>query len=156
MRLWHEATWDYLPLQWQLSISKEIAMAIRSNMLGHKHSTVQYALDDDVEKLIAYRLKFYDFVVDNDIFNIDDRAGAYNYINSKVGFSSEIDIEKVKYWYNQENIYEHHNEEYFIECLDNLWGKMTGDIKRYNGEDYNDKNKKMLWKMFSEKLAWVY
>lgn len=124
MRLFHEDLWQYLPKQHILGQNKEIAMAIRSNMLGHSHSTVQYALDDDVEKLIAWRIKFYNYVVENDIFNINHNAGAYNYINSNAGFEPNIDIDKVKYWCEQDKIYNEHSDEYLLECLNNLWGKM--------------------------------
>lgn len=154
MRIWSPDLWNNMPKQFLLGQNKEFAMMVRGNLLGQNHSTVQYALDNEVEKLIALRVKFYDFVKANDIFNINEKAGVFNYINSKVGFSDKVDIKKVIKYYKQDKIYDEHNYQYLIECLDNLFGKMIGTIKRYNGEFYSDKHRNQLWEMFTKNYSW--
>lgn len=154
MRIWSPRTWKSMPKQILLGQNKEFAGMVAGNMLGQNHKTVQYALDDEVEKLIALRVKFYDFVKANDIFNIDDKAGIFNYINSRVGFSDKVDIKKVIKYYKQNRIYDHHDEKYFIECLDNLWGKMTGKIKHHTGRYYSDKHRSQLADMFENNYKW--
>ena len=123
MRLWHEDLLRILPRQQLLGQHRECCSLVGLGWTK-KHSTVQYALDDSLERLKAYHLRVIDEM---------ERRGYkvsrewYNplYRGKHVGIDNNIDaIKTLKTYLTDDNIYQEHNGEYMKECIENL--KMKG------------------------------
>lgn len=157
MRLWDETLLKYLPKQILMGQHRECC-ALRGKGWNKNHSTVQYALDDDMEKLIAYHNKVIKICVEKHDINISKEWCNFRYRGKQLGYDNTLDLVKVRQYRNRTHknsvIYDKHNGKYTIECLDNLFGKMIGVIKRYNGEVYSDKYRNQLWDMFNKNFQW--
>lgn len=123
MRLWHEELLRKLPRQQLLGLNRECAALIGLGWTK-KHSTVQYALDDSLERLKAYHLRVIDEM---------ERRGYkvsrewYNplYRGKRVGMDHNINpVTALTIYLTDGLIYQQHNKSYLKECIENL--KMKG------------------------------
>jgi uncharacterized protein (TIGR02328 family) len=124
MRLWHQKIIPYLPRQQLLGQHRECC-ALRGKGWTKKHATVQYALDDKLEKLVAYHWLVIDemesrgYSVDNSWKYPDYRGKLLEFCPS---FNFDL-FEVYRKFNNQTMIYDYHDDRYLNECLDNLRGK---------------------------------
>ena len=121
MRLWHEFLLSKLPRQQLLGLHRECC-ALRGNGWGRKHSTVDYVFTHLPERLVAYHWR---------VMTEMERRGYHpdkvwdnpNYRGKTLGIQDNwCDEDMVDIWYNYNGyiFHEEHNNEYLIECLENL------------------------------------
>lgn len=122
MRLWHESLLKLLPRQQLLGQHRE-ACALRGNGWSKPHSVINYIYNYDFEKLVAYHYRVMDEMKRRN-YNVTKEWLDYNYRGKQLGYSDNINEDKViKYYYDDGIIYGEHDDEYLKECLDNLKGK---------------------------------
>lgn len=154
MRLWHQDMVQHLPKKLLLGQHRECC-ALRGKGWEKKHSTVQYALDDDIEKLIAYHKIIMTVLINKFNVAVDESWFESIYRGKKLPIDNNIDSNEVFILAHnsiatKEPIHDHHDYEYLIECLDNLWGKMTTETKDYEGRNYGLKYRAAVCSMFKK------
>lgn len=132
MRLWHESLLRLLPRQQLLGQHRE-ACALRGNGWGKPHSVINYIYNHNFEKLIAYHYRVMDEMKRRN-YNITKEWLDYNYRGKQLGYSDNINEDKVIQYYCDDGIiYSEHNDDYLKECLDNLKDKgIVINIKERN------------------------
>lgn len=132
MRIWDQRLIKSLPYNPgtslnQLGGQRRENAAMRGLGWEKKHSTVQYALDDEFEKLIAYDMLIIDEILRrNPNANIDKNWLDYNYRGKRQNECKliNIDINKVNLYYNDalhgKMIYDYRDDKYLQECIENL------------------------------------
>lgn len=125
MRLWHQDLIPLLPRQQLLGQHRECC-ALRGKGWGKKHATVNYVFNHDYFWLFCYHMivmgemekRGYHF----------DRNWIYPSYRGKIlGFDSNVDEYTPSICYqiidNQRPIYPEHDDNYKMECLENLKNK---------------------------------
>ena len=123
MRLWHEDLLRTLPKAQLLSQHRECCALVG---LGwkKKHSTVQYALDDSLERLKAYHLRVID-EMERRGYNVGREWYNPLYRGKRIGMDRNINpIKALTIYLTDGLIYQQHNKSYLTECVENL--KMKG------------------------------
>ena len=121
MRLWHKDLICDLPNQQLLGQHRECC-ALRGNGWGRKHATVNYVFNYPYEYLYSYHLKVIEemnkrgYKVDNNWINFNYR-----------GKNCLEKIEKINRYYLNKPYMEHDNN-YLMECIENLTIKGTKPI----------------------------
>ena len=123
MRLWHQDLIPHLPRQQLLGLHRECC-ALRGKGWGRKHATVNYVFTHLPEYLISYHYKVMDEMKARG-YHPDETWYNPNYRGSILGFqetwtdknlmNSILEYTKTHLCYPEE-----HNEDYLIECLNNL------------------------------------
>jgi uncharacterized protein (TIGR02328 family) len=119
MRLWHEQLITKLPRHQLLSQHRECA-ALRGLGWNKPHSTVNYVFKHDYQKLVDYHYLIMREMLKRgyNVCNIDWFNPWYR---GKIkGYDSNVKYTPQKY---KTNVYVEHDENYLIECLENLKGK---------------------------------
>jgi uncharacterized protein (TIGR02328 family) len=127
MRLWHQKLIPKLPWNQLIGQHRE-SCALRGNGFAMKHSTVQYALNSRIERLIAFHLLVIEELeVRKPGINIEENWYRLNYRGKNVGIDDSVNTWLVKRTHsNARNggmIYSFHDDEYLRECIENLRGK---------------------------------
>ena len=124
MRLWHQKLIQHLPRQQLLGQHRECC-ALRGAGWGRKHSVVNYVFNYTPDHLVAYHY----FIMDEMIkrgYKPDPIWRNVNWRGSTLGEQKNWCNEQfVSSLYNSVIIdnckfYSEHNEEYLIECIENL------------------------------------
>ncbi|NLN52511.1 MAG: hypothetical protein GX145_06885 [Clostridiaceae bacterium] len=116
MRLWHEKLIQSLPRNQLLGQHRECC-ALRGKGWGKRHSTVNYVFEYSPYLLYKYHLLVMEemnrrgYRVSEEWFNKDYRG------KNMERYENLIPVEVIS------PIYQEHNEEYLIECLENLENK---------------------------------
>lgn len=116
MRLWHEKLIQSLPRNQLLGQHRECC-ALRGKGWGKRHSTVNYVFEYSPYLLYKYHLLVMEemnrrgYRVSEEWFNKDYRG------KNMERYDNLIPVEVIS------PIYQEHNEEYLIECLENLENK---------------------------------
>jgi len=124
MRLWHQSLLPHLPLKQLVGQHRECC-ALRGKGWYKKHSTVQYALDDKFEKLVAYHLVVINEAEARNI-NISDEWKDIYYRGKKLNRLAEGELDTglisnlVSSSKKRKKIYAEHNISYIYECIKNL------------------------------------
>lgn len=121
MRLWHEEMLGKLPRQQLLGQHRECC-ALRGLGWKKKHSTVQYALNDDFEKLVVYHQRVINEMI-NRGYNVDNKWRNLNYRGKIIGYDSNISNKKINFYNSRKIVYDYHNKNYYNECVQNLASK---------------------------------
>lgn len=121
MRLWHEEMLGKLPKQQLLGQHRECC-ALRGLGWKKKHSTVQYALNDDFEKLVVYHQRVINEMI-NRGYNVDNKWRNLNYRGKIIGYDSNISNKKINFYNSRKIVYDYHNKNYYNECVQNLASK---------------------------------
>ena len=117
IRLWHEQLISKLPRQQLLGQHREVA-ALRGKGWNKPHSTVNYVFKHDPIKLVSYHYKIMEEML-NRGYNIAEEWLDVNYrgkIEAPYNTYNTLDIIAT-------NIYQEHDNNYLIECLENLKNK---------------------------------
>ena len=119
MRLWHEQLIDKLPRQQLLGQHRE-ACALRGLGWGKPHSTVNYVFKHEYQKLVDYH-----YLIMREMLKRGYDVRDINWLNpwyrGKIkGYDNGVKYTPQKY---KNNVYVEHDEDYLIECLENLKGK---------------------------------
>ena len=117
MRLWHIDLIQKLPRQQLLGQWRE-CIALLGNGWGKRHRTVNYVFKYPVETLVVYS-----FCVASEMFNRRYNANIELIEKAVKKRDKKISLELVKFYMNNKNLYEEHNDEYYKECIDNLKNK---------------------------------
>lgn len=121
MRLWHEALIPHLPRQQLLGQHRECC-ALRGLGWGKPHSTVNYVFSHDRIKLYQYHIKVM-MEMHKRGYKADTKWWRYSYRGNRIESEYQRDSDP---WLLQEallmkdTIYPEHNDQYLLECLDNL------------------------------------
>lgn len=121
MRLWHEEMLGKLSRQQLLGQHRECC-ALRGLGWKKKHSTVQYALNDDFEKLVVYHQRVINEMI-NRGYNVDNKWRNLNYRGKIIGYDSNISNKKINFYNSRKIVYDYHNKNYYNECVQNLASK---------------------------------
>ena len=135
MRLWHQQLLPYLPRQQLLGQHRECC-ALRGKSWGKKHSVVDYVFTHDPAYLVAYHCLVMAEMRRRG-YNPDPIWNRFNYRGKALGEEALwcnativwdlIELTSFKNYI----IYPEHNDEYLVECLENLRSK---GIDLYNLE----------------------
>lgn len=126
MRLWHKKLISKLPRQQILGLHREIC-ALRGNSWGKKHATVNYVFKHSPEHLVAFH-----HLVMNEMKNRGYKVDKVWYEPAYRGKKCEPwdytddDIMRliyIKIIDDYSPIYPEHNDDYLIECIENLKAK---------------------------------
>ena len=121
MRLWHQSLLPILPKPQILSQHRECC-SLRGKGWNKKHSTVQYALNDEKEKLVAYHIILMNEMLKRKV-NIDEKWWNVQYRGKNMEIDSLIDNKKVIDYSKLFPIYDQHNSIYLCICCINLFVK---------------------------------
>lgn len=113
MRLWHEKMLKDLPRQQLLGQHRECC-ALRGNGWNRKHSTIQYIFSYSPFKLYQYHMLVIE-EMENRGYNVDSSWKDKNYRGKTA--TPFIDLEEETL---TKPIYKEHDQEYYIECIENL------------------------------------
>lgn len=116
MRLWHEELIKKLPRQQLLGQHRECC-ALRGNGWKRKHSTVDYVFKHDYYKLFLYRLLIIEEMKKRG-YRVDS-----NWENAKYRGKICQEFIEVNILNPTKPIYSEHNDDYLIECINNLKAK---------------------------------
>jgi uncharacterized protein (TIGR02328 family) len=135
MRLWHEELISILPRQQLLGQHRECC-ALRGNGWDKKHSTVNYVFKYHPLFLYAYHTKI---MIEMKIrgYKVADEwiSAAYRGKKCKEHEYSHKQLEYLSSIDNSKNVYQEHNDKYYLECIDNLKKKgIEIDVFRKNIE----------------------
>lgn len=127
MRLWHQQLIPHLPWNQLIGQHRECS-ALRGNGFSMRHSTVQYALDTKIEKLIAFHLLVMaELEKKKPGINIEENWFVLNYRGKNRGIDTAVNIRQVERIQQKAlsggMIYAYHDEVYLAECILNLRGK---------------------------------
>lgn len=115
MRLWHEELLSKLPRQQLLGQHRECA-ALRGKGWGKPHSVINYIFKYDIEKLYDYHIKVMEEMMSRG-YNVTEEWLELNYRGKSLGFDDSIKSTNRKY---SKNVYSEHDDEYYVECIENL------------------------------------
>lgn len=116
MRLWHEKLISKLPRQQLLGQHREIS-ALRGNGWGRKHATVNYVFNYSPYKLYQFHL-----LVMNEMIHREYKPNEKWFDPLYRGTSCKP-YEKLEEVPSTCPIYPEHNQQYLIECINNLKAK---------------------------------
>jgi uncharacterized protein (TIGR02328 family) len=124
MRLWHQSLIPYLPNR-HLGGQHRECCALRGKGWFKRHSTVQYALDDKFEKLIAYHFIVIDEMEARNMNVASEWTNAYYRGRSlkplqENELDTELILKLVRAAERRKKVYSEHNSYYMNECLLNL------------------------------------
>ena len=116
MRLWHEQIIHLLPKNQLLGQHRECC-ALRGNGWNKKHKTVDYVFTYSPYNLFIYHSKIMD-EMEKRGYTVSREWRDKNYRGQKVESYSNIEETNIS-----SPIYKEHNDEYLLECIENLAGK---------------------------------
>ena len=116
MRLWHEQIIHLLPKNQLLGQHRECC-ALRGNGWNKKHKTVDYVFTYSPYKLFIYHSKIMD-EMEKRGYRVSAEWRDKNYRGQKAESYSNLEETNIS-----SPIYKEHNDEYLLECIENLAGK---------------------------------
>ena len=116
MRLWHEQIIHLLPKNQLLGQHRECC-ALRGNGWNKKHKTVDYVFTYSPYNLFVYHSKIMD-EMEKRGYRVSIEWRDKNYRGKKAESYSNLEETSIF-----TPIYKEHNNEYLIECIENLAGK---------------------------------
>ena len=116
MRLWHEQIIHLLPKNQLLGQHRECC-ALRGNGWNKKHKTVDYVFTYSPYNLYIYHSKIMD-EMEKRGYRVSTEWRDKNYRGQKVESYSNLEETNIS-----SPIYKEHNNEYLLECIENLAGK---------------------------------
>ena len=128
MRLWHEQIIHLLPKNQLLGQHRECC-ALRGNGWNKKHKTVDYVFIYSPYNLYIYHSKIMD-EMEKRGYRVSIEWRDKNYRGQKAESYSNLEETNIS-----SPIYKEHNNEYLLECIENLAGKgikldIYGNIKK--------------------------
>ncbi len=128
MRLWHEQIIHILPKNQLLGQHRECC-ALRGNGWNKKHKTVDYVFTYSPYNLFIYHSKIMD-EMEKRGYRVSTEWRDKNYRGQKAKSYSNLEETNIS-----TPIYKEHNNEYLLECIENLAGKgikldIYGNIKK--------------------------
>lgn len=130
MRLWAQQLLSVLPDK-QLASQHRECCALRGRGWGKKHATVDYVFTYGIEELSAYHLLV---MKEMRYRNVHPDKSWYNptYRGQVLGCDSSVNgFRVIKLAITGDVIYPEHNDDYLIECLDNLISKLRTKLEKY-------------------------
>ena len=116
MRLWHEQIIHLLPKNQLLGQHRECC-ALRGNGWNKKHTTVDYVFTYSPYNLFIYHSKIMD-EMEKRGYRVSTEWRDKNYRGQKAESYSNLEETNIS-----SPIYKEHNNEYLLECIENLAGK---------------------------------
>ena len=116
MRLWHEQIIHLLPKNQLLGQHRECC-ALRGNGWNKKHKTVDYVFTYSPYNLYIYHSKIMD-EMEKRGYRVSREWRDKNYRGQKAESYSNLEETSIS-----APIYKEHNNEYLLECIENLAGK---------------------------------
>ena len=116
MRLWHEQIIHLLPKNQLLGQHRECC-ALRGNGWNKKHKTVDYVFTYSPYNLFIYHSKIMD-EMEKRGYTVSREWRDKNYRGQKADSYSNLEEINIS-----SPIYKEHNDEYLLECIENLAGK---------------------------------
>ena len=116
MRLWHEQIIHLLPKNQLLGQHRECC-ALRGNGWNKKHKTVDYVFTYSPYNLFIYHSKIMD-EMEKRGYRVSKEWRDKNYRGQKAESYSNLEETNIS-----SPIYKEHNNEYLLECIENLAGK---------------------------------
>ena len=116
MRLWHEQIIHLLPKNQLLGQDRECC-ALRGNGWNKKHKTVDYVFTYSSYNLFIYHSKIMD-EMEKRGYRVSREWRDKNYRGQKAKSYSNLEETNIS-----TPIYKEHNDEYLLECIENLAGK---------------------------------
>ena len=116
MRLWHEQIIHLLPKNQLLGQHRECC-ALRGNGWNKKHKTVDYVFTYSPYNLFIYHSKIMD-EMEKRGYRVSREWRDKNYRGQKAESYSNLEETNIS-----SPIYKEHNNEYLLECIENLAGK---------------------------------
>ena len=116
MRLWHEQIIHLLPRNQLLGQHRECC-ALRGNGWNKKHKTVDYVFTYSPYNLFIYHSKIMD-EMEKRGYRVSAEWRDKNYRGQKAESYSNLEKTNIS-----TPIYKEHNDEYLLECIENLAGK---------------------------------
>ena len=116
MRLWHEQIIHLLPKNQLLGQHRECC-ALRGNGWNKKHKTVDYVFTYSPYNLFIYHSKIMD-EMEKRGYRVSTEWRDKNYRGKKAESYSNLEETNIS-----SPIYKEHNNEYLLECIENLAGK---------------------------------
>ena len=116
MRLWHEQIIHLLPKNQLLGQHRECC-ALRGNGWNKKHKTVDYVFTYSPYNLFIYHSKIMD-EMEKRGYRVSREWRDKNYRGQKADSYSNLEEINIS-----TPIYKEHNNEYLLECIENLAGK---------------------------------
>ena len=116
MRLWHEQIIHLLPKNQLLGQHRECC-ALRGNGWNKKHKTVDYVFAYSPYNLFIYHFKIMD-EMEKRGYTVSIEWRDKNYRGQKAESYSNLEETNIS-----SPIYKEHNDEYLLECIENLAGK---------------------------------
>ena len=116
MRLWHEQIIHLLPKNQLLGQHRECC-ALRGNGWNKKHKTVDYVFTYSPYNLFIYHSKIMD-EMEKRGYRVSREWRDKNYRGQKAESYSNLEETNIS-----TPIYKEHNNEYLLECIENLAGK---------------------------------
>ena len=116
MRLWHEQSIHLLPKNQLLGQHRECC-ALRGNGWNKKHKTVDYVFTYSPYNLFIYHSKIMD-EMEKRGYRVSREWRDKNYRGQKAESYSNLEETNIS-----SPIYKEHNDEYLLECIENLAGK---------------------------------
>ena len=116
MRLWHEQIIHLLPKNQLLGQHRECC-ALRGNGWNKKHKTVDYVFTYSPYNLYIYHSKIMD-EMEKRGYRVSREWRDKNYRGQKAESYSNLEETSIS-----TPIYKEHNDEYLLECIENLAGK---------------------------------
>ena len=116
MRLWHEQIIHLLPKNQLLGQHRECC-ALRGNGWNKKHKTVDYVFTYSPYNLFIYHSKIMD-EMEKRGYRVSREWRDKNYRGQKAESYSNLKETNIS-----SPIYKEHNDEYLLECIENLAGK---------------------------------
>ena len=116
MRLWHEQIIHLLPKNQLLGQHRECC-ALRGNGWNKKHKTVDYVFTYSPYNLFIYHSKIMD-EMEKRGYRVSTEWRYKNYRGQKAESYSNLEETNIS-----SPIYKEHNDEYLLECIENLAGK---------------------------------
>lgn len=135
MRLWHEDLIKVLP-DMQLKGQHRECCALRGKGWGRKHSTVDYVFKYPIENLVVYHFAILAEIEERKLkFELDEQWKNPCYRGKKSEMHKLDEEVLYKLFMDcslfQNKIYEEHNEEYMVDCIENLKGKLEVKLALY-------------------------
>ena len=116
MRLWHEQIIHLLPRNQLLGQHRECC-ALRGNGWNKKHKTVDYVFTYSPYNLFIYHSKIMD-EMEKRGYTVSREWRDKNYRGQKAESYSNLEETSIS-----TPIYKEHNDDYLLECIENLAGK---------------------------------
>jgi uncharacterized protein (TIGR02328 family) len=129
MRLWAEQLMGILP-DMQLKGQHRECCALRGKGWGKKHATVDYVFTHSPLKLVAYHWRLMLEIERRKLMKLDTKWFNPAYRGKLLGYGPTVLPAQVVTEASQP-IYPEHKEEYLMECLDNIIGKLKEKLYKY-------------------------